>query len=174
MKWARRHRRVVAAGSRCPRPRLRRPPRQPRRHCLRATERDQAYRTAAADHLRAETNYQRAQAKFQQAREMLDRFGARVAQRLANEVPGAEGVRKELLAEMLPYYQDFVREAADDPALQADLALTLTKIGNLSEQLGALPEAQRAYEDARAILDKLAQAGPSRAAAPPQPRALLQ
>ena len=127
------------------------------------SEKDAAWRAASASHLRAETNYQRAEAKFRQAREVLDRFGSRVNQLLADQLPGAEGVRKELLAEMLPYYRDFAREAADDPALQADLALTYTKIGHLSDQLGSLAEAEQAYREARAILQRLVKAQPTQA-----------
>ena len=92
---------------------------------------------------------------------MLDRFGARVNEWLASDMPGAEGVRQELLAEMLPYYRQFARESSADPSLQADLALTFTKIGHLSDQLGSLTEAEQAYRDARAILQKLAKREPA-------------
>ncbi|MCI0358263.1 MAG: protein kinase [Planctomycetaceae bacterium] len=125
-------------------------------------DKDAAYRAATANHARAEKNYERAEAKFQQAREVLDRFGARVNQLLANKLPGAEAVRQELLAEMLPYYRAFAREAADDPALQADLALTYSKIGYLSDQLGSQADAEQAYAEARAIHQRLAQAQPWR------------
>jgi serine/threonine protein kinase/tetratricopeptide (TPR) repeat protein len=124
-------------------------------------EKDAAYRAAAANHARAEENYQRAEAKFRQAREVLDRCGARVNQLLASKVPGAEAVRQELLAEMLPYYRKFAREAIHDPALQADLALTYNKIGHLSDQLGSLADAEEAYAEARAIYQRLVAKEPS-------------
>lgn len=113
-----------------------------------------AYQAARANHRRAEDNFRDAQAKFQQARAMLDQFGSQVADRLA-EVPGAEGVRRELLADMLPYYRDFAAQANDDPAVQADLARTFSKIGYLSEELGSLEDSQKAYEDARTVLEQL-------------------
>jgi eukaryotic-like serine/threonine-protein kinase len=94
--------------------------------------------------------------RFRQAREMLDRFGARVNEGLASEVPGAEAVRKQLLAEMLPYYRQFATESAGDPDLQADLAITFSKIGDLSEQLGSLADAEQAYSSAREIFHRLA------------------
>jgi eukaryotic-like serine/threonine-protein kinase len=96
--------------------------------------------------------------RFRQAREMLDRFGARVNEGLASEVPGAEAVRQQLLAEMLPYYRQFASESAGDRALQADLAVTFTKIGDLSEQLGSLADAEQAYRSAREIFVSLATA----------------
>jgi serine/threonine protein kinase/Flp pilus assembly protein TadD len=125
-------------------------------------EKMRAYRAAITSQDRAEKNYAQAQAKFHQAREMLDRFGARVAQRLANDVPGAEEVRKELLDGMLPYYREFARESAGDPSLQADLALTFSKIGFLSDQLGSLAEAEQAYTEARKVLEKLVSREPAR------------
>jgi serine/threonine protein kinase/tetratricopeptide (TPR) repeat protein len=115
----------------------------------------QALQVAMTNHTRAEANYRKAQAKFRQAREMLDRFGARVNDGLARGVPGAEGVRKELLAEMLPYYEQFAREAASDPTLQSDLAMTYARIGALSDQLGSLVDAEQAYRKAGAVYERL-------------------
>lgn len=124
-------------------------------------EKDAAYQAARQSNTKAEINFRRAEAKFRQTREVLDRFGARVNQMLANDLPGAEGVRRKLLAEMLPYYRDFAREAAHDSSLQADLAMTYSKIGHLSEQIGSLEEAEQAYRDAQTIFEQLvkAQAG---------------
>lgn len=123
------------------------------------SEKAAAYRVASANHLRAERNYQQAQAKYRQAREMLDRLGTRAAQRL-REVPGAEGVRRELLAEMLPYYQDFARESANDPALITELALTFSNAGYLAEELGLGPDAEQAYRDAQRIFEQLSKDDP--------------
>lgn len=124
-------------------------------------KKDAAYQQARQSNSKAEINYRRAEAKFRQTREVLDRFGARVNQMLANDLPGAEGVRRKLLAEMLPYYRDFAREAAHDPSLQADLALTYSKIGYLAEQTGSLEEAERAYRDAQDIFQQLVDRQPS-------------
>ena len=123
-------------------------------------EKDAAYRVASQSNLQAEKNYRRAEAKFKQTREVLDRFGARVNEMLANDLPGAEGVRRRLLAEMLPYYREFAREATHDPQLQADLALTYSKIGYLSEQTGSQAEAEQAYRDAQAIFERIVQNQP--------------
>jgi eukaryotic-like serine/threonine-protein kinase len=132
-----------------------------------ATERsgkETALKTATANHALAERHFQQAQSRFRQSRQMLDRFGARVNEWLASELPGAEGVRKELLREMLPYYREFARESANEPALQADLAMTFSKVGYLSDQLGSLADAEQTYGDALAILEHLTDAKP----APPE------
>lgn len=153
-KWARRHRRAVAAAAGVAALGLAGLIVSLAVIASERSAKEQAFQTASANHERAERNFRDAQAKFRQAREMLDQFGSRVADQLA-EVPGAEGARRELLADMLPYYRDFAAEAADNPEVQADLALTFSKIGLLSDQLGSHKEAEQAYLDARGVLEQL-------------------
>ena len=57
--------------------------------------------------IRAEQNLRACRTNFREARDAVDRFGARLAERLA-DIPGAEQVRRELLQDTLQYYQDFV------------------------------------------------------------------
>ncbi|WP_254511522.1 serine/threonine-protein kinase [Anatilimnocola floriformis] len=123
-------------------------------------EKGAALQAARQSNQESEKNFRRAEANFRQTREMLDTFGAQVNEMLANDVPGSEGIRRKLLAKMLPYYRDFAREAANDPSLQADLALTYSKIGNLSEQIGSLEEAEQAYRDAQSIYERLVKSRP--------------
>jgi tetratricopeptide (TPR) repeat protein/tRNA A-37 threonylcarbamoyl transferase component Bud32 len=119
------------------------------------SQKAQALEVASANHALAEKNFERAEANFRQTREVLDRFGARVNELLAGELPGTELVREKLLEEMLVYYRQFSQQAKKNPELQADLALTYVKVGELSEQLGSHYDAQRAYEDACQILQEL-------------------
>jgi serine/threonine protein kinase/Tfp pilus assembly protein PilF len=123
-------------------------------------EKDKAYRLAMENRQRAEENFRRAEAKYRQARDVLKTFSSHVNELLANELPGAEDMRRKLLAEMLPYYREFAREASHDPALQKDLALTYTKIGFLSDQLGVQSDAEHAYQAAQRILEKLIRTNP--------------
>jgi hypothetical protein len=109
----------------------------------------------------ATQNRIRAEKKLTAAREVLDRSSARVNELLANNVPGAEGVRRKLLAEMLPYYREFAREAVNDPSLQADLAMTYSKIGHLTDQIGSQSDAEEAYREAQKILQQLAKRNPT-------------
>ena len=74
-------------------------------------------RTKAA-RSKTEASHARAERHFRQAREIVDRFGARLAEQLA-QVPGTEPVRAELLQDTLRYYQVFTRYAADDPDLRS-------------------------------------------------------
>jgi serine/threonine protein kinase/Tfp pilus assembly protein PilF len=109
--------------------------------------------------LRAQQNLERAEANFRHARRTVDRFGARLAERLA-EIPGAQQVRRELLQDTLRYYEDFVAQAGNDPALRADLAMTYSKIGTINDEIGSSQEALAAHGNARRLLQQLARDEP--------------
>jgi serine/threonine protein kinase/Flp pilus assembly protein TadD len=145
-KWARRHKRVVtlAAGI-----------------CLCAVL-GFALSTflIAREKLQADRNFQRAEKHLGRAHAAVDRFGTQLAERLS-AVPGASQVRRELLQETLGYYQDFVEEAADDPTLQDDLALTYSKIGMLTDQIGSTDEAIQAHKRALDLFQRLVEAEPN-------------
>ena len=44
-------------------------------------------------------------------------------------IPGAEGVRHQMLQDGIEFYQRYEKEAADDPALATDWALAQSKLG---------------------------------------------
>ena len=115
----------------------------------------------AREKLNADRNYGRAESNFRDAQEAVDRFGAQFAERLA-AVPGAGAVRRDILQDTLAYYQRFVEQAKDDPALQVDLAMTYGKIGALAEEIGSTEEAIAAYERAIALFNSLAATEPRR------------
>lgn len=140
-KWMRRHRRLVASAV-C--------------ICLLAAG-GCALSTLliARETVKADRNYQRAEKNFRAARDVLDRFGSQLAQRLA-DVPGAAQVRRQLLAETVQYYREFAEQAANDPQLQADLALTYSKIALLEEDSGSSSAALTAHESARDLYARLA------------------
>jgi serine/threonine protein kinase len=102
----------------------------------------------------AQANFARAEHYFRQAQNTVDALGSVFAERLA-EVPGAEQARRELLDETLQYYRRFIDEAGDDPTLRADLATTYGKIGALNDQMGLAGEAFAAHESAIELLEKL-------------------
>ena len=103
---------------------------------------------------RSEQNFQRAERHFREAQEVVDRFGSRLAERL-KDVPGADGVRREVLEETLRYYENFVEEAGSDPALRTELALTHSKIGTLAEQIGSVESAITAQTNALRLFEQL-------------------
>ncbi len=106
----------------------------------------------------SEASLARAESHYRQAREVVDRFGARLAERLA-QVPGAEAVRAELLRDTLEYYQAFAAQATEDPELQVDLAYTRFKSGKIQEQIGDRHQALVEYGEALAAFEQLAGKG---------------
>ena len=98
---------------------------------------------------------------FRKAREVLDRFGAQLAEELA-AIPGAENVRRSLLLGTIDYYRDFIQQSNGSDDLQNELAKVLTKIALLTEHVATNEEALAAHEEARAAFDQLAKNEPDR------------
>ncbi|MBM4093426.1 MAG: tetratricopeptide repeat protein, partial [Planctomycetes bacterium] len=107
-----------------------------------------------AARLRAETSQQRAERREGESRELLEYLG-RVS---ADELQGKEGVgelRTKMLKKVLSYHQKFVKEQQSSSNM-LQLADAHFEIGYLSNSLGDVQEAKRAYEQALSILDRLA------------------
>ena len=111
-------------------------------------------RRADENALRAEQNAEDARHHFHNAQAAVDRLGLQVGEQLAG-VPGAGRIRRELLLSAKEYYQRFAEEAKNDPALRADLALTYSKIGSLTEKIGATVEAIASHENALHLFQQL-------------------
>jgi serine/threonine protein kinase/Flp pilus assembly protein TadD len=109
---------------------------------------------------KSEDNVAKAEKYFRQARQVVDQFGIRHAEQLA-AVPGAEPLRQGLLGETLSYYQDFIKQADEDPSLRADLATTYFKMGAIREELGGARQALAAYRHAETIFKQMADEQPA-------------
>ncbi|MEO1497994.1 MAG: protein kinase [Planctomycetota bacterium] len=103
-------------------------------------------RTAAAL-VEAQRQTANAELRFSQAREVVDRFGADLSDRLAL-LPGSESLRRELLDQTLGYYQQFLAQATDEPGLYASVAETRVKAAAAAERLGRIDEALALYTQA--------------------------
>lgn len=112
---------------------------------LTAVREMQAARSArvqeAAERMRAEANFLRARAA-------VDSYLTTVSESRLLKVPGLQPLRGELLQSALRFYQDFLNERGDDPALRAELAATQSRIGRIQVELGAADEARRALKSA--------------------------
>ena len=107
----------------------------------------------------ADESFRLAEDSYDKAREMLDRLGVQMADRLV-EVPGSESVREQLLADTLKFYRHFIERAADDPKLLHQLALAHFKSGVIKAKLGSTDQAVTEYTDAQALLEDLVSAAP--------------
>ncbi|HEY3395370.1 MAG TPA: serine/threonine-protein kinase [Lacipirellulaceae bacterium] len=139
-KWARRHRSMVALGM----------------GAAILLSIISAVGTAMLAREQAQTSAALVKAKqyFRQSRGAVDHFGMRLPDRLV-EIPGTEAVRRDLHQSALAYYRQFLEEAADDPELRFDLAVTHFKSGVIAAKLGASDEAVQQYNRAVVILEEL-------------------
>ncbi len=97
---------------------------------------------------------------FRQAREVVDRFGAKLADQLAI-VPGAEDIRRSLLMGTIDYYRDFIQQSGGQGGLRSELATALNKIALLTEHVGTNEEALAAHEEARLAFEQLTKDEPA-------------
>src|SRR5690606_17935600 len=109
-----------------------------------------------------EKHLQHADASLRKFHAVLDRFGTRLVDQLA-AIPGAEGVRYQLLEDSLGLYQDFEAQAAGDPALRHELALAYSKMGGLGEKMGQSAKAIEQHQAARDVWKALCQQEPASA-----------
>ena len=113
----------------------------------------------AREQQRTAQNFALAEKRFREAQDTVEQLGTRYSERLA-KVQGADQIRHDLLNQTLGYYRSFVEQAKDKPALRADLALTYSKIGALSREVGSNADAIAADMRAIELFGELAAANP--------------
>jgi tetratricopeptide (TPR) repeat protein len=106
-----------------------------------------AYEAEAVQRAEAEEN-------FRQAREAVD-FFARVCEDELPDRPETREVRRKLLEGALAYYREFIDRRHDDSKTQTDLAASYFHLAGLLDRIGSRAEAEKAYEQARLLEDKL-------------------
>jgi eukaryotic-like serine/threonine-protein kinase len=99
-----------------------------------------------AERLRAE-----AEANFAKARAAVDELLTRVSESQLLNVPGLQPLRSELLRSALTYYEDFVRQRADDPTLKAGLAAAQLRLAVIQRELGAEAQSEETLRKAMAL-----------------------
>jgi serine/threonine protein kinase len=97
----------------------------------------------------------RAEEHYQQARQVVDRFGGGLANELAS-LPGAEPLRRALLNETLEYYRQFIARAAEDAELSFEMAGAYHKAAAIAESLGDRREAISLCRKSLAAFEQLA------------------
>jgi eukaryotic-like serine/threonine-protein kinase len=95
----------------------------------------------------AQTNFEQSQDNLRKSIEVVDRFGMRMASRLAG-IPGAESVRQTILQETLSDYEQFAARMQDDESMRIAHALCHTQIGSMLRQLGQLAQSIDHYGSA--------------------------
>ena len=114
--------------------------------------REKAEKEAAL--VQSEQHLAQSQRHFEQARQVVDRFGIQLADQLQG-TPGTERLRQQLLMETLNYYQWFLDQVGADAQLEDQLAMTHLKAGVVTAKLGANKKAIDEYRTAQELLEKL-------------------
>jgi len=113
----------------------------------------QQQRKTAAALANSESSRQRAELHFDQAREVVDKFGLQLSKDLGR-LPETGPIRRQLLEDTLAYYNRFIEQAGEDKRLACDVAATLHRAGVAADRLGDAVAAQRFYRQA---IDKYTQ-----------------
>jgi len=109
----------------------------------------------------AEEAQRQSEKSFRQARGAVDNFFTRVSEDTLLNQPGMQPLRKELLAEALDYYQQFLSQRGGDPAIRDELAGTYFRVGRITEEIGAAQQALASYRQALAMQRELVRQRPA-------------
>ena len=105
----------------------------------------------------------RTEANFQLARSAVDQMLTRLGAVLLVDVPGAEGVRREMLEKARDFYKGFLSgRNGRRPSVRQGAGQALVRVGEVEELLGRYDEAERDLKSAVALLSPLADGGASR------------
>jgi tetratricopeptide (TPR) repeat protein len=110
------------------------------------------WRQAASQSQLAERRAGQLAAKSSQLQQAIDRLFTALADSPEIRRAGAEPLRRRLLAEAQSYYQQFLTEEPDDPALRREHARTIFRLAEIHDVLG---DQQMSIELARQALDEL-------------------
>lgn len=96
-----------------------------------------------------------ARENFDKARDAVNAFLSLVNEDPHLNRPGLEPIRQKLLRSALPYYEDFIRQRADDPTLKLELAEAYRLAGEISGQIDSRGPARDRLGRAIASYDEI-------------------
>jgi serine/threonine protein kinase/tetratricopeptide (TPR) repeat protein len=114
---------------------------------------------AESSYKQAEQQKALAESSYQQARRAVDELFVHMGDDVTLNQPEFQPLRAELLRAALRYYQEFIATWKDEPAKQAEIAASYRRVADLTQQIGAQPQAESAYQAALALKQKLAAEG---------------
>src|SRR5262249_37934717 len=109
---------------------------------------------------RTEDQRRRAEKNFLMARRAVDDYLTTVSQNtlLKSHLPGLQPLRKQLLEKALQYYQEFLRERAEDRGQKAATAAAFYRVGDITGAIGSKPAALDSLGRARTLFEQLSHA----------------
>jgi serine/threonine-protein kinase len=128
-----------------------------------AARAESAREQALANLQEADRQRQRAEMNFARARAAVDAYLTRVSENQLLKVSGMQPLRRDLLQSALTFYQDFLKEHGNDPALRAELAAAQLRLGRINLELGLRSEARGALKEAVAGFESALKVDPQNA-----------
>jgi serine/threonine protein kinase len=104
---------------------------------------------------RAEERKREAETNLKGALKAADQMLTRVSEVKLLNVPQMEPVRRDLLQDALSFYQAFLKEKGDNPAIRSEVALAHRRMGKVQWLLGQQKEAEESYGQAVALGEQL-------------------
>jgi serine/threonine protein kinase/tetratricopeptide (TPR) repeat protein len=111
--------------------------------------------------IEAKTQKARAEAGVAKARAAVDEYLNKVTDSQSLQAPGLQSIRRDLLQSGLGFYQDFLKEHADDPALRLLEADVQFRAAKIMTEIAPGPDAVAAVEKAEALYQKFRRDRPS-------------
>jgi tetratricopeptide (TPR) repeat protein/tRNA A-37 threonylcarbamoyl transferase component Bud32 len=121
----------------------------------------QANARTDAERRRADLLRLAAEANFQKARQAVDEYFTKVSESKLLNVPGLQPLRKELLESSRKYYQEFLKDHADDPSVRAEAAEAWYRVGFVTMDVESSKEALPYFEQAAQMYDRLGREYPT-------------
>jgi serine/threonine-protein kinase len=104
---------------------------------------------------------QRADDNFAKAKKAVEDYLTQVTEHPRLKWQGFQDLRKELLKTAVPFYDDFVKQKADDPKLEAERGSAYWKLALIRAELGETKQAVRDFQVMQGIFRRLADAYPT-------------
>jgi serine/threonine protein kinase/tetratricopeptide (TPR) repeat protein len=114
----------------------------------------QAIRARQAERT-AEQKRQEADRNFTLARRAVENYLAKVTENRRLTEVDLHGLRKELLEAALPFYEQFVQQSENDPALRAEQGRAYERLGKVRHLLGEVGKALAHFQEMKAIFEEL-------------------
>jgi serine/threonine protein kinase/predicted Zn-dependent protease len=123
-------------------------------------EAEQARKAADDSRAQAVKALQKAEENFAKARSAVNDYLTAISDDPRLKESGLSALRAQLLQSALGFYQEFLKERANDPALRQEVAGIYCKVGQIYSDLGKPEPANQSYAQSRRLYEALAADAP--------------
>ncbi len=98
---------------------------------------------------------EKAEQNYQMARAAVDRYHTEVSEHDLLKEPGMQPLRQRLLKAAEEYYKKFRADRRNDPNVQGELGKATFRLAQITDEIGARPEAIKLHEEAATLFETL-------------------